>query len=253
LLEDHTAIARDYLEDVRRRLTAANVGSVTVDVEHGEITESIRAYAARVQADVIVMTAHARTMLARLWLGSVADDLLRESTLPLLLTWPADGPAKLDVDVLPQHVLIALDGMPLAEKMLPPAVKLGKLARASFTLLRVVRPVASAERPTSSGSTDWTQKLGAGQQNAVSEARAYLERVAAPLREQGEKVRTKVLTGDQPATGLMHEAEIESPALVALATHHRHGLSRLIIGSVADQVLKGAQFPVLVCKPATGS
>jgi nucleotide-binding universal stress UspA family protein len=133
--------------------------------------------------------------------------------------------------------------------MIEPAVALGTLMGADYTLLRVIRPVlfpaAIPDGPTLNLGAqlmlDQVAKLAA---EVRKEAEAYLERVAGRLRAQSLSVRTRVALEDQPAAAILRAA-------VALETHGRRGLSRLFLGSVADKVIRGASVPVLVHRPPT--
>jgi len=79
-----------------------------------------------------------------------------------------------------------------------------------------------------------------------AEAQAYLDGVAAPLRGRGLRVETRVVAEEQPALGILREAEAVGADLIAMETHGRHGLSRLLRGSVADKVVRGGVVPVLL-------
>jgi nucleotide-binding universal stress UspA family protein len=85
-----------------------------------------------------------------------------------------------------------------------------------------------------------------------ADANRYLEGVAAKVRERGLQARTEVVVEDQPASAILHEAERERAGLIAIATHARSGLSRMLLGSVADKVIRGAHVPVLVYHPRQG-
>jgi nucleotide-binding universal stress UspA family protein len=144
-------------------------------------------------------------------------------------------------------VLIALDGGAFAEAILTPAVELGQLTGASFTLLAAVAPppVAAFDLPAyGAGAVD-----EGARERARDETHAYLEGVARPLREQGLEVRTRVLTEGRPVAAILAEAEAGHCDLIALATHGRRGLSRLFLGRVADKVVRGAAASVLLCRP----
>jgi nucleotide-binding universal stress UspA family protein len=67
------------------------------------------------------------------------------------------------------------------------------------------------------------------------------------------RVRTKVVDGAQPAAAVIEAAHTLSADLIALQTHGRRGLSRLILGSVADKVLRGAGLPLLVQRPVSSA
>ena len=71
------------------------------------------------------------------------------------------------------------------------------------------------------------------------------------LERQGIDVETKTLLGVHPAPAILRYAEGHGVNLIAVATHGRGGLPRLVLGSVADKVLRAATVPVLVVRPAT--
>lgn len=253
---EHLRMQR-YLDGLasRVRKVAPNVAATTV-VDVGEPATMLEAEVKRFDADLVVMTTHARGALGRLWLGSVADELLRHLAIPLLLARPGSGQVDLASDPLPRHILLPLDGTSLAEQMLGPAVDLGKRAGAGFTLLRIIKPVVATTPPPLEGTftlgsitAELAERIRTIQEDLRKEALAYLERVATPMRAQGLKVLTRVAVEEQPAVAVLREAEMQGPVLVALATHGRRGLARLVLGSVADKAVRGSQGPVLVCRP----
>ncbi len=81
------------------------------------------------------------------------------------------------------------------------------------------------------------------------EAEDYLAAVARRLQARGLRVRMQVVVEDKPAEAILHQAEAEHAGLITLETHGRGGLSRLLRGSVADKVVRGAHVPVLVHRP----
>jgi nucleotide-binding universal stress UspA family protein len=80
-------------------------------------------------------------------------------------------------------------------------------------------------------------------------AAKYLERMAKQLRENSLVVTTRVLTQQSPASAILNCATAQKNALIAMATHGHGGLKRLLVGSVADKVLRGGRSPVLVQRP----
>jgi nucleotide-binding universal stress UspA family protein len=199
--------------------------------------------------DLVVMTTHGRGPLSRLWLGSVADAFLRRSPAPLFLIRPREGAPDLAAGPGPRHILIPLDGGPLAEQVLGPAVALGQPVGADYTLLRVLPPaVAVVFEPA--GTPMPVLVDDPPLQERESQARAYLDQVANRLRAEGLGVRTQVAV-DQLVPGAILDAVPDNDIdLIALATHGRAGLPRLLLGSVADKVIRGAAVPVLAFRPA---
>jgi nucleotide-binding universal stress UspA family protein len=66
-------------------------------------------------------------------------------------------------------------------------------------------------------------------------------------------VKAHVISNDRPAVAILDEAAVHGADLIALATHGRGGLKRLMLGSVTDKVLRGADTAVLVYRPGDDS
>jgi nucleotide-binding universal stress UspA family protein len=244
-----------YLEGLGMRLRSYSPVPVTAHLLEGEIVTTLTDHAARSGADLVVMTTHARGPLGRFWLGSVADELIRHLPVPLLLVRPHEGSPDFTSHPVLKHLLVPLDGTPLAEQILGPALELGRLMEADYTLFRVIRPVLPAHYTPEGASMgekarallDKTQAL---HKQLRQEARSYLEQVAERLADEGCQVETRVAVEEQPGVAILHEARPPAINAVALETHGRRGLSRLMLGSVADKVIRGATVPVLVHRPS---
>lgn len=243
-----------YLTRKTRSLTGLTAQSVTCAMPEGPIAEALAREARTSDTDLIVMTTHGRGAFSRFWLGSIADQLVRQASAPILLVRPKDHPPDLsDIPTL-RHILIALDGEKLSEEAIEPAVNFGSLFDAHYTLLRVLRPVVdlSATFPEGLGESsgvNMLERLEALDRKLEADAEDDLERLADGLRKRGLTVTTTVTRHTQAASGILDYARSHAVDTIALATHGRHGLSRLFLGSVADKVLRGASVPVLVKRP----
>ena len=141
------------------------------------------------------------------------------------------------------HLLVTLDGTPRAEAVIPHSLAIARSMGAETTLLRIVDAV----------SGEWSERgalgpsqLEAASRNAFAEqARQYLERLAAPMRESGVTVNVLVRQGTAARQIVAAAREIEADA-IAMATHSRRGINRLVFGSVAEEVLHTACVPVLI-------
>src|SRR5262249_8289522 len=156
-------------------------------VVEGPIADALCEQAAATGADLIVMTTHGRGGLARAWLGSVADDLIRRLTVPVLLVRPQEKAPDLAQEPSLPNVLIRLDGAELAEKILEPAVALGSLMDAEYTLVRVIPPLVIGSHPIQAGpvpGVEYTvvKELQTLHEEEQREAAKYLEQVAGRLR-----------------------------------------------------------------------
>jgi nucleotide-binding universal stress UspA family protein len=244
---------RGYLDDTVRRLAAVAPVSVSAVVDHGEVAPAIRGRVAEEGDDLVVMATHGRGPLGRLFLGGVADELVRTLPVPLLLVRPGAGPADLGREPTLGHILVPLDGTLLAEQALEPALALGDLAGAEFTLLRAVEPITHWPLPAGEAADTaaggWLDGLRVAGEELLRAAGVYLNRVAERLRLPSRPVHTHTVRDESAAAAVLREAEARGAHLIAMSTHGRRGLSRALLGSVTDQVIRGAHTPVLVCRP----
>jgi nucleotide-binding universal stress UspA family protein len=236
-----------YLDYVAKRLACVSLDRMSTALLDGSVADTVREHAVATGTDLIVMTTHGRGPLSRFWLGGVADRIIRHVPMPVLLVRPQDSVPDLSCKPLLQRVLIPLDGSELAEQILEPALELGGLMQAEYLLLRVVEPVPVLGYDISGFAMEDAEKPMLRQ--LEDEAQIYLERVAERLRDRSLHVQTKVLVQPSVAGAILNEARAHASNLIALATHGRGGLARLLLGSVADKVLRGAATPVLVYRP----
>ena len=144
-----------------------------------------------------------------------------------------------------KHVLVTLDGSPRAECVMPHAIDIARSMSADLTLLRIVDAVNS----------DWSERGALGKYHAnatagslfAEQAQSYLERVAAQARSSGATVHTLVKQGAAAKQIVATAKEVEADA-IAMATHSRRGVSRLMFGSVAEEVLHQSILPILLVR-----
>lgn len=231
-----------YLEGTAKWLAAVSPVRVTEAVVNGSDAEGILQHVQDGKADLIVMTTHGRGPLGRVFLGSVADELIRQATVPVLLIHPRDPAPGIVPEPLLEHVLVPLDGSALAESVLEPALDLMRLWEGRCTLLRVVEANAA---PTA-GRPDRPRP---SEEEREAAARAYLDKIAERLRYEGVSVQTRVVVAPHAAPAILEEAQIQRCDFIALATHGRGGLRRMLLGSIADKVIRGSPLPVLAYRP----
>lgn len=194
--------------------------------------------------DAVVMTTHGRGGLERLWLGSVADALVRTTHVPILLLRP-DGPGS----VLPtiHRVLVPLDGSALSDKVLHHALPLAELLGVPMELMSVV-PVSIGMTVSPYGAPSIAQDVTF--ERRMEEAQNYLDSTAKSLPPHAGKVKTHVVVSGHVASSVIEAAQSTPGTLIAMTTHARRGLQKLFLGSVADKVLRASHAPVLLFRPA---
>lgn len=199
-----------------------------MEVREGKPAEQILAWAREKDADLIAITTHGRSGLRRMRLGSIAEEILRQAEIPVLITRP---------DIVShawKRIVVALDGSPRAEAVLRDAVELAKISGATIELVQVALPVIS-----SAGLGEFPMLMPS------EDPRPYLKRVAEQLEAVGVSALPVVLEGRAPSELLRHLGQGE-PALACMTTHGRAGLPRLLLGSIAEVILRQAPCPVWI-------
>jgi len=212
---------------------------VTVSLERGPVPDALEAYAMRNEVDLIVISSHGRGGISRISLGSVTDSLIRHTTIPVLVVKPPASYLNPQVRGAFRKIVVPLDGSALAEEILAPVTTLASLDDAEIRLLYVLKPRSSGEPRSPENRLPWWEK-------DVASAQAYLYASADRLRHKGFAVVTEVVVADTVAQGISAYAGREKADLIAIATHGRGGLSRMLRGSVADEVTRTARGCVLV-------
>ncbi len=238
-----TAAIERQLQRLAATLRAGSKGAVSVAVREGRPAEAIAAFARETAADLIALTTHGRGGLSRLWLGSVADELLRVSDIPVLAIRPARRAGAGTRPRRFRHVLVPLDGSGLAERVLPSLARVIEGSTARVTVLRVLTPHRTIARPAPVTRVDRADLARQRQ-----EAQHYLEGVVARLRRDGIRASWRVVAGPDPARAIIRAAA--GADVIAMTTHVKGRVARFLRGSVCDKVLRGAtRAAVLLTRP----
>lgn len=227
---EEIAAAETYLERLADSYQADY--AVEYSVPCGDPASEIARVAAKRDAKVIVMATHGRGGLRQLLFGSVAHGVIHRTQLPLLLI-----PARLERTGWEsglRRILVALDGSALAERALPYAAALAAASHARLTLERVVEPPLA-----------WPAPLSEPELTEVEQARDYLARQAAPLRQLGLDVMIEASVGASAAR--LTDAAARSD-LIVLTTRVRPIIDQLLLGSVAESIVQAAAAPVLIVR-----
>ena len=246
--------AESYLAGVARRIPTED-GAVKVTTQAlpvGNIVSTLLAELTDQPQDLIVMTTHGRGPVERSWLGSVADGLVRSAPTPILLIRP-DHQAEPSGDDAPfavpgpfQNILVPLDRSPLGAAALTYAGGIAKLAKAKVHLLHVVSTPSGGAFPYLIGN--WREEKA--EPELVEGARGDLEKAAQGLRDDGLVVETEVRILDHPVRAIGKAVGEKGVDLLVMSTRGRGGVGRLLLGSVADKVVRSSPVPVLVYRPA---
>jgi len=248
---------REAEQDLRDLADEAASGGVraTPVVLQGEVPTAIANHLHDSDADLAVMTTHDRGRLERLLLGSVSDTVMRHAHIPALLVRAPRTDAVADSEPTLRRILVPFDGSAFAEQILPPAMTLATVMSADLTLLSVVEPIL-ANAALAIG-IDGTPSPGLASRVADDEAdeerasaeRQTLERTAERIRAMGIGADTRVVIDARPAHAIVGFAAQHAIDLIAMTTHGRGALKRIVAGSVAEGVLHTATAHMLLYRP----
>ena len=240
--EAATREAQDYLHPIAGELRLQGV-RVDIRAITAHPDQGILWTLADEHADLVVMTTHGRTGVGRFIYGSVAEAVLTQSHVPVLLVRAASL-VQPSLDPGRDGLLVPLDGSAVAEAVLPYAVEMARVLDATLILVRAV-PLPSLLTPErlvepALGNEIFKMEL--------QEAEDYLGRLARKLRQDGRRVLTYVETGGVASTILRKSDELNT-VFILMATHGRSGMDRLFFGSVAMEVLRRGDHPVMLVRP----
>jgi len=233
----HEDEAKAELATVAEKVAKLGVNA-DVRVIYGHPAEMIIDAAASDQHTMIVMSTHGRSGLGRWLYGSVADQVLREATVPVLLV-PA-ACERVWSDQRSFHILAPLDGSDLAEEALAPVTRLADELSAELLLIQAVEPAHYAFADTYPYPINDVD-------SEVAAADAYLNDVAKSIETPTRLIRTRSVVGYAP-TAIATVADEEQADLIAMATHGSSGVRRLVMGSVAVGTLQRATVPVFLVR-----
>ena len=227
-----------YLAEVRTQLQKQGY-NVESWLAAGDAAQTIADVATKVNADLIVMTTHGRTGLARWALGSVADRMIHIANQPIFLVRNRETPP---ANYAIKQILVPLDGSPIAEEALAEAQSLAGEVGATLRIVRVLEPLS-----------DWQKEVLAEQGYAEdtlnaerrTEANNYLHTICEQLKVAHITTACELFSG-QASEAILHILGKEQIDLVVMSTHGLSGYSRWVYGSVAGKVLHSAPCPLLL-------
>jgi nucleotide-binding universal stress UspA family protein len=236
---------REYLRAVATRIKGAGALQLATAALTGPPARALADYVREVGVDLVVMTTHGLGGLQRVWLGSVADRLLRLLEVPVLLIRPRPSEPAIAEPRL-EEVLVPLDGSRQAEAALPSALALATLFGARLSLMQAVEPVTAAAGIPVTFAQPLDEEVTTLRRR---EAQDYLDGVAERLRAGGVQTQGGAVLSGSPLAGIQAAAKNPAVGMIALATHGRGGLGRLVLGSVTDKLVRMGELPVLVTRP----
>jgi nucleotide-binding universal stress UspA family protein len=156
---------------------------------------------------------------------------------------PSAGPEPLRI----RSVMVPLDGSPFAEQALPWAIAIARKTRARLRLGMVHQSPSPPPLDEAAGLLYARLELA-----LMKSQREYLRRIASRIRAEGPIQTATALLQGVPAPALGRYAGEIGVDLVIMTTHGRGGIQRAWLGSVADQLVRSLEIPMLLIRPTEG-
>ena len=234
IIAELEANARGFCAEAERAAVTRGVVADSV-IREGRPAETIHDCVRENGSDAIVIGTHGRTGIARAALGSVAEELIHTSQVPVVVVHEDDA-------VRSGPIGVAIDQSPAAATALGTAIQ---LARASSSELLLIHVFGNADlrQTTPPVRSDYEGWKAAAQRDAA----AMMEQAAVRVQQAGISFETLMIDGD-PAEVLLQTIDARKCSSVVVGTHGRSNLGRLFLGSVSAALVERARVPVIVAK-----
>jgi nucleotide-binding universal stress UspA family protein len=239
--------AERYLMDLASDIRALGF-ACDIAVPTGRAAEGVLLEAQRGHADLIVLTSHGRTGPGRWLFGSVAEAIVAETEVPVLVERAGkDGAPDFFLSTNPR-LLVPLDGSPFAEASVEPAAQLAIDLAGELELVHVAERPADVAADRDGNIVGYVDQL---EDSLRTRSLDYLDAVRRRLADQWPPltVHTSFRFGE-PQAQLSAAAADSHAALIVMATHGLTGLRRSMVGSVAGRVLEHSSVPVVLVHSA---
>jgi nucleotide-binding universal stress UspA family protein len=209
----------------------------------GKPEQEIVAVAEELKADLIVIATHGRGGLKHLMLGNTTEKVIRQATCPVLVVREATrGPIQTAVEgIVLQKILVPVDFSDCAKEGARYASVFATGVGANLLLLHIVRPPDYMVMEGTTADPNWPQLL----ETSLLEAEDKLDQMVNFLPLLGISAETQVEVG-VPVDKLIEASAWPDIDLVITSTHGYSGLRHALLGSVAEQIARQANCPVLV-------
>lgn len=231
-------IIQSDIEERVGEVLGANATKVRVETAWGRADPVLLALAKETEADLIVLGTHQRHGFGRFWLGSVSRAVLRDAPTNVLVVPQEQLASEAQVNVPTfRRVLVTPDFSELGNRAIPRALALLPCGGT----LSLVHVVASPETKSNAD-----QCLIAPPDHS---ANVQLQALVPETTEAHDvAVRTEVIQSGKTAMAICQAAERFDADVICIASHGRSGISKAILGSVAQDVMARSARPVLVVR-----
>jgi nucleotide-binding universal stress UspA family protein len=248
--------AEEYFNEITKVITnsafkySISPKQVRTAIAFGEPKSQLIQIASICKADLIVMTTHGYSFPVRFSLGSVASHLLKHINTSVILIRPPETEQTTGlVELLSRassfdnidktkSLLVVLNGTPDEEIIVKPAIALARQLNVSIKLLEVISNTGTTDAPAQNQPSGSASDL----------ANNYLERLRTIIEKQGVKCFRAVRVG-QVLSEIEQYTKTENIALLVMPAFGSLDTHRMMVGSIAEEVVRKTHFPVMIIHP----
>jgi len=233
--------AQETLAKWKESLMKAGVAKVETYLEEGEPTEEILRRLDEEDYSFVMLGSRGTSLFKRLFLGSVAENVLHHAKQPVLLlkSYPCEEGGKttysLTCGSVFEKILYVTDLSEGAEKALPYLEKMKDIPGVTLDILHV-----HDTRAMEYMSTEKIQEISA-------EEKGRIEQMRKNLAEKGFVVEAHIVE-DHPVAGILKYAEEKKPSLLVIGAKGKSKLMEMVLGSVTETIIHKAPCSVFVIR-----
>lgn len=229
--------ARPQLCAIADELSGAGV-HVEVVASYGGVADEILQQIGVESADLVVMRTHRRGGLEGGVLGKIGVSVLNDTSVPVLMV----GPGARRITGI-RKLLLPVDASQGGAIGVETAVRLARAAGTEIHLVQVVTPLYLQPGSETLGLSYYD--LAWADEAALASAQRYVETLTSRLQAAGLTAHGEAHLGEVAAT-IVEIAREQGTDLIVMSTHALTGLARAVVGSVAEDVVRTADCPVLL-------
>ena len=209
----------------------------------GDAAQEILHLSNEISADVIVMRTHGKAGLERAVFGSVTEEVLKKSRLPLVLV--RSGGRRVSSI---RKLLVPVDGSPGGLVALRSALALARTTSATLAVVQVVVPIPMLSYAAPYDYAGAAFYDSTWDDDALAAAKTYVDAVSERARGFGVSATGEARIAPDVGDAIVDAADKSRTDLIVMSTHALTGPARAVLGSVADAVVRSARCPVLLVK-----
>lgn len=234
--------AKETLTKWKKRLVEAGVAKVETYLEEGNPTEEILRRLEEEDYSLVMLGSRGSNLFKRLFLGSVAENVLHHARQPVLLlrNYPCEGKEEasysLTCNSVFERILYVTDLSEGAKKALSYLEKMGDIPGATLDILHV-----HDTRAMEYMSTEKIQEIS-------EEEKRQIEQIRQNLAEKGFSFVEAHIVEDHPVAGILKYAEEKKPSLLVMGAKGKSKLLEMMLGSVTETIIHKAPCSVLVIR-----